>query len=245
MGNVSAKSATKNFTSAVNSICQQAALNCASSENLGQSCNTSSVGFSLFNSNTATQQGAINSSCTQSTQFIADLKASLKNAVQQTTSASGVSAIPVLGNINSTSTTDIDSMIDNSITSTAVTNQVNAVTAAQKGTLTSVGFALMNSNTCSQSVSIFSTAVMNNLSNAGVTSAIENNVTQNASATATNPLSFITDALSALGEDIAIVLAVIVIIVILLAVGSSYMSGSGSSSGEASSARPRSRRNLY
>ena len=196
-GSSSSSSATIDTSIAVN-LLSQAVMNCASNTAVTQSFDVTG-NFNAINGVKQVQAIQFSTSCTQTSQNIANLQQQIANALQQAASATGSGITSALGASSSNTNTTIAQDVQQNITEKSIQNIVNNC-AAQQSIIISGNNNIVNNFSQEQTMSIVQSNCQNAINSLQSVQAINNQLAQSSTAVTTNPIS---DIISSIGSAIA------------------------------------------
>lgn len=212
MGASQSKTAVDVVNDSIISVVINNVNSCSSS--LTQTQQVSFGGFGLFTS--ASQSATLNVQCLQNINMTNQLSTQIAQQIQQDAVAQSIALLPSYS--GSTNTTNLANYIQSKVTTNTI--QQCAASAVQSQQVAFNGIQIGSAAT--QTLSLFSKCMQTVLNNNNVSQGLVQDVTQTATATSTNPLSFLSGIFGSITSWIIIGIVMIIAII-------AYMFSGGSS----------------
>lgn len=189
---------------------------CEVSSTQTQNVDVNNTGIWFFGKVHLDQQSEIRSDCFSDSNKQAQLQNQLISTITQAVTAQNIALIGAFGSSVATASANLNSIIKNNVTMSNIQKSYNSLKQSQSATFNNsgvIGFAAID---LTQGSKLFAAATLQEVDKAGVFNQISNYVDQKSSATMTNPLDFITNAISAISSSI--MMAIVFFIVIIAAI---------------------------
>ena len=218
-GGSSTQSTLTDISQNITNIAMSTVQNCVVTATEKQSNITVNSGLLLSSSTNEAQSTSIASTCFQDAQLEANLQNQIINTIAQTNTSTGLAVLGAFGNSSASSTANLTNIVKSNVTLSNIQNNYNALTQNQSNETVNVGVMLFSSTQMTQGATIFAAATLQAVENAQILNTISNYLTQQNSATQSNPLDFISNLLNSLTSTILIYAVIFILIICAVVVG--------------------------
>jgi hypothetical protein len=208
MGSSQSTTTVTELSQTITNIAESVVQNCQVASTQTQNAVINNTGFSIFGNYTTSQATTISDTCFQDTSLQTQLQNQILNAIQQATTSDGSSIMPAFGNTSSSANTNLTNIVKNAVTMKNIQNNYTQIQQSQNVTINNSGVQLVTNLDMSQGSQIFAAATLKALDDAGVFTAIKNQVDQQSSAS--NSLFSLSGLLSGLGQYIYVIAAIFI-----------------------------------
>lgn len=236
MGGTASTDAVNSISQTISTIASNTVQSCIVDTTQSQTVNITNAGLSVGGSIGASQTTAVSSQCFSNASMQSQLQNQIISAISQASSSNSVALLSAFGSTNASALANLTNLVQNNVTMSNIQTNYNNIMQAQTVNFTNKGVTLFQNIDVTQGAQVFAAATLQEVDNAGILTAISNTVAQKSAATSSNPLDFITSALSSISSDILYGVIFFMILVALIIGGGFYFfsSAAGSASGAVS-----------
>lgn len=182
MGGSESKTVVNQLSQVISDISMKSVLDCQVTADQTQNAVVNNTGWVLFGTYKLEQATDIKSSCFSDTKRQAQFQNDVINAIKQASTASGSSIMPAFGSTSSSSETNLTSIIKNTLTTSTLQKNYNAIKQNQNVTFNNAGIVGYQQVQLTQGAQIFAASTLKALDDAGVFNTIKSHVDQTSDA---------------------------------------------------------------
>ncbi len=214
MGGSESKTTVSNLSAVITELVSSTVQSCEVAVQQRQVLRVKNTGFKLWGDYKMEQQTEINASCFNDVNKQTDIQNKIIDSITQASSASNIALLGAFGSSTAEATANLTNIVRNRITMENIQKSYMAIMQDQEGILENEGGVIVFERVeLTQGAKVFAAATIKEISKAGIFSSISTYIDQQSSATMTNPLDFISNAIG----SVALVIFMVILFILVVA----------------------------
>lgn len=219
MGGGQSKTEVNQISKTLNDVIVSTVQSCEVRATQSQTLTRSNTGFTFWSKVKLEQQSDISSECFSSSSKQLELQNNIINTIAQTTSTKGVALLDAFSAPGATSIANLENIVRNNVTMSNIQKSYSEIKQSQEANFENSGIIVFDQIDLVQGSKIFAAAALNEISKAGIFTAIESKIDQTASTESENPLDFIGKIFSGVAGSVAFMTLGFILLIIMMIVG--------------------------